>query len=128
MFTLLILLISAWSQEEAAAPARKSNLLSRRPVGGRALGKSASATTSTTTTAPPADEENYDGAEENAEDYDAAAADENGKYIKIQTKWNNTQHDKFARCIQIANCIYIYIYFHQFNAWSLFWQAPMNQL
>lgn len=76
MFALLILLSTAWSQEEDAASARKSNLLSRRQVGNRALGKGAQ----TTSTAAPADEEYFDNADENVEDQNAAVNDENGKY------------------------------------------------
>lgn len=82
MSALLIFFASAWSQEETTPPARKSNLLARRPVGGRGLGRGASVTTTTTTTVAPADEEILDNVDENYEDNDAAVADENGKYTK----------------------------------------------
>lgn len=73
VFALLILLASAYSQEEDAAPARKSNLLSRRPVGSRALGRGA---LTTSTTAAPADEEILENDDENGEE----KIDEYGKY------------------------------------------------
>lgn len=79
VFALLILLSSAWSQEEAASPVRKSNLLARRPVGSRPNGRGAS-TTTTTTTAAPSDDEILENADEDLEENNDAGASENGKY------------------------------------------------
>lgn len=82
IFALLILLASAWSQEEATLPALKLNLLARRQIGSRGLGRVASTTTTTTTTTTiaPAEEEIFESEDENVEENDnAAVADENGK-------------------------------------------------
>lgn len=112
VFALLALLASAWSQEEAAPPARKSNLLGRRAVGSRALGR---ATTSTTTAAAPADEEILDNVDENYEESDAAVGDENGNYTNARTAPKTSQ-------VLAAFCFSSILR----NLYPSFWQIPMK--
>lgn len=129
VFALLILLSSAWSQEEVAPPVRKSNLLARRPVGGRGLGRGA-LTTTTTTTAAPSDEEILENAEEAVEENNEARDSENGKFW---SKGENTHTLFWPRAPKLSTSsrtlnFAIYFFLILCKLRLIFWQVPMNQL